>query len=86
MAAAGGYYAMGHSLDVTASYQLLQPSRGRWAPVVRKMSDTRASLHAAQRNRVERFQGVDFPAAMEFHPTLKGIGELLRPGQDAVNL
>ena len=91
LVAAGRYCTLGDLFGPTLSGrdrfdQLLQSSKPSWGRAMRKISDSRASPHAAKPKTASSLHKADIFCAMGRNRILRGIVELLGPRQGAVNL
>ena len=67
-------------------YKALADGRPGGARPLRKMLDSEAPLTEAEPEKAPQPNGVDVFAAIKSNRTLQGVGELLRPRQEAVDL
>ena len=70
----------------TQLYKILSDGRAGWARLLRKMLDAKSPPTEIEAKKPLPYKEVDIFAAIRANPALRGIGELLRPRQEAVNL
>ena len=91
MILSAGYYSSDELADTSSLerqelYKLLSEGRPGWARLLRKILDAKAPPTEVEIKKALPYSEIDIFGAIKAHPTLYGIGELLRPRQEAVNL
>ena len=86
-----GYYSSEELADTSPTerqhlYKLLAEGRPGWSRLLRKILGAKAPPIDVEIKKALPFSEIDIFGAIETHPTLNGIGELLRPRQEAVNI
>ena len=86
-----GYCSADELADTSATerqqvYKFLADGRPGWARLLRKILDSKAPPTEVEAKKALPFSEVNIFEAIKAHPCLNGIGELLRPRQEAVNI
>ena len=86
-----GYYSSEELADTSPTerqqlYKLLADGRPGWSRLLRKILGAKAPPIEVETKKALPFTEIDIFAAIKNHPTLYGLGELLRPRQEAVNI
>ena len=85
-----GYYNFGELAGTSTAEraqlrEILAGGRAGWARLLRKMIDAKTPPTEVAAKKSPPFKEVDIFAAVRANPSLSGIGELLRPRQQAAN-
>ena len=88
---AAGYHCMGDLMDTSAferpqSYKLLSDARPSWARAMRKLLEPQAPPAEFEAKKMTSYEEIDIPAALDARKWPAGVGHILRPQQEAVNL
>ena len=86
-----GYYSSEELADTSPTerhqlYKLLAEGRPGWSRLLRKILDAKAPPIEVESKKALPYTEIDIFAAIKNHPTLYGLGEILRPRQEAVNI
>ena len=86
-----GYYSSEELADTSPTerqqlYKLLADGRPGWSRLLRKILGAKAPPIEVETKKALPFTEIDIFGAIKNHPTLYGLGELLRPRQEAVNI
>ena len=88
---ASGYYSSEELADASTTerqqlYKLLAEGRPGWSRLLRKILGAKAPPTEIEAKKALPFPEIDIFGAVNGHPSLYGIGELLRPRQEGVNI
>ena len=86
-----GYYSADELADTSSMerqqlYKMLSGGRPGWDRLLRKISDAKAPPTEVEIKKALPYSEINIFGAIKAHPALSGIGELLRPRQEAANL
>ena len=86
-----GYYSSEELADTSPTerqqlYKLLAEGRPGWSRLLRKILGAKAPPIEVEIKKALPFSEIDIFGAIKAHTALNGIGELLRPRQEAVNI
>ena len=86
-----GYYSADELADTSSTerqhmYKLLAEGRPGWPRLLRKILGAKAPPTEVEIKKAFPFSEVDIFGAIKSHSVLSGLGELLRPRQEAVNI
>ena len=86
-----GYYSSEELADTSTAertqlYKILSDGRAGWARLLRKILGAKSPPAEMEAQKVLPPKEVNIFGAMRAHPSLSGVGELLRPLQEAVDL
>ena len=91
MILSAGHYSSEKLADTSSTgrqqlYKILSDGRAGWAQLLLKILDATAPPTEVEIKKALPYAEVNIFGAIRAHPPLSGVGELLRPRQEAVNL
>ena len=91
MILSAGYYSSEELADTSSAerqqlHKISSGGRAGWARLLRKILDAKAPPTEVEIKKALPYSEVNIFGAVKAHPSLSGIGDLLRPRQAAANL